>query len=195
MDAPWRIEGEQIIHDAAASVGATVEAVTWGMAMCTVTISDTSGVKKDAGEYLEERRKRDESYQYMREDREAVVTEDAVDMSGISVVAGTIIEALQEAEDRDVDVLSRHEIIVTSPGVSNVLETQKQFDSFKGFDVIVQTIDPLGSNRILEGKLLERTALDTFITQKGKKVTIPNNFIDYVELPKAKREKGDNYQF
>merc|ERR1712150_34507 len=126
----------------------------------------------------------------MREERDAVVTEDAVDMSGIGVVAGTIIEALQEAEDRDLDVLSRHEIIVTSPGVSNVLETQRQFDAFKGFDVIVQTIDPLGSNRRLEGKLLERTALDTFITQKGKKVTIPNNFIDYVELPKAKREKG-----
>lgn len=89
-------------------------------------------------------------------------------------------------------MLSRHDIIVTSPGVSNVLETQKQFNAFKGFDVIVQTVDPFGSNRVLEGTLVERNALDLIIAQKGRKVTIPLNFVDYVELPKAKREKGDN---
>jgi len=195
MDAPWRIQGEKVIYEAADSIGAVIDDVTWDMAKCTITLSDTSKVKKKLDDYLVERQKREDAYPYMREEREAIITEDAkqVDSEGVSVTAGTIIEALQKAEDEDdLDVLSRHEILVTSPGVSNILETQKQFDAFKGFDVIVQTIDPLGSNRRIEGKLMGRDAMDTSINKKGRTVTIPNNFVDYVELPKAKREKGDN---
>jgi ribosome maturation factor RimP len=112
-----------------------------------------------------------------------------LDTRAISTIARTILDGLEEVED-ELNVLSRHEIILTSPGASDVLETQRQFDAYRGFDVIVETVDPWNSNRVLRGKLLERNSMDVIINQKGRMVTIPLNFVKCVRLPPAKREKG-----
>ena len=207
MSFTWKLvrqAAEAIIYSTAEELGAVIQDITWGMAMCTITVQSTSNMDKPLDEYLQERQVREDAYPYLRESRNAEIdiefesSEDTVvDMDGVGVLAGSIIEALQLAEDDEDsnvnDVLARHEIIVTSPGVSNILETQKQFDAFTGFDVIVHTIDPFnsGNGRKLEGKLMSRDAMDLHIGQKGRKVSIPNNFVDYVELPKAKREAGD----
>jgi ribosome maturation factor RimP len=112
-----------------------------------------------------------------------------IDTAALSTIAKAILDALNEVED-DLQILSRHEVILTSPGASDVLETQRQFDAFRGFDVIVETHDPFQSNRILRGKLLERNSMDLIINKKGRMVTIPLNFVKCVRLPPAKREKG-----
>ena len=112
-----------------------------------------------------------------------------VDTTRISVVAKYIIKAL-EAEEGELRILERHEVILSTPGASDVLETQRQFDAYRGFDVIVETVDPFDSNRVLRGKLLERNAMDLIINKKGRMVTIPLNFVQAVRLPPAKREKG-----
>ncbi|GMH71596.1 hypothetical protein TrRE_jg7890 [Triparma retinervis] len=91
------------------------------------------------------------------------------------------------------DVLEKHEIIVCTPGAPNVLSTQEQFDAYVGFDVSVQTVDPFKSNRVIEGKLVSRDALEVKINKKGRMVTIPNEMIGEVKLPKPKTEKGDPF--
>mmetsp|Transcript_27785 Transcript_27785/g.67603 ORF Transcript_27785/g.67603 Transcript_27785/m.67603 type:complete len:395 (-) Transcript_27785:1540-2724(-) len=103
----------------------------------------------------------------------------------ISSIAGGIIEAL-ETEEEELRVLERHEIVLCSPGAPDVLETQKDFDSHRGRDVAVETVDPWDSNRTLRGKLLDRNSMDILINQKGRMVTIPQNFVKCVRLPNEK---------
>jgi ribosome maturation factor RimP len=103
----------------------------------------------------------------------------------LSLIAGAIIDALETVEE-DLKVLERHEIVMTSPGAPDVLETQSQFDAHRGYDVAVETQDPWDSNRTLRGKLLDRNSMDVMINQKGRMVTIPLNFVKCVRLPHAK---------
>jgi ribosome maturation factor RimP len=112
-----------------------------------------------------------------------------IDTAALSTVAKAILDALELVEE-DLQILERHELILTSPGASDVLETQRQFNAFRGFDVIVETQDPFESNRTLKGKLVDRNSMDLVINKKGRMVTIPLNFVKCVRLPPAKREKG-----
>jgi ribosome maturation factor RimP len=112
-----------------------------------------------------------------------------LDTAALSTMARAILDALEPVED-SLHVLERHEVILTSPGAPDVLETQRQFDAWRGFDVIVETQDPFNSNRVLKGKLLTRNSMDLVINKKGRMVTIPLNFVKCVKLPPAKREKG-----
>jgi ribosome maturation factor RimP len=112
-----------------------------------------------------------------------------VDSLKISTIAKAILDGLELVED-ELQILSRHEVIITTPGASDILETQREFDAYRGFDVIVETQDPWESNRVLRGKLLERNSMDLIINKKGRMVTIPLNFVKCVKLPPAKREKG-----
>ncbi len=108
---------------------------------------------------------------------------DGVDTHSISIIARAIIDALsdEDVEDR-LEVLSRHEIIMTSPGPEGYVETQSEFNGSRGKIVNVQTQDPFGSNRILTGKLVDRNALDVYINVKGRLVTIPLNMVAHVTL-------------
>lgn len=112
-----------------------------------------------------------------------------IDTAALSIIARAILDALEGYED-ELRILSRHELILTSPGASDVLETQRQFNAYRGFDVIVETQDPFDSNRVLTGKLVDRNSMDLVINKKGRMVTIPLNFVKCVRLPPAKREKG-----
>jgi ribosome maturation factor RimP len=82
----------------------------------------------------------------------------------------------------------QHDIEITTPGVSDELSSQKHFEAFKGFDVIVETEDPWKSNRVLEGTLASRDALELTINMKGRMVRIPNEMVKAVKLPKSLRE-------
>ena len=46
----------------------------------------------------------------------------------------------------------------------------------------METRDPFRSNRTLNGKLVNRNALDVVINVKGRMVIIPQNFIYQVKL-------------
>ena len=108
-----------------------------------------------------------------------------IDTAAVSTIAQTILDALEEYED-ELEILSRHEVILTSPGAPDVIETQRQFDAYRGSDVIVETQDPFDSNRTLKGVLVDRNSMDVMINKKGRLVTIPNSFVKCVRLPKDK---------
>jgi ribosome maturation factor RimP len=112
-----------------------------------------------------------------------------IDTAALSTVAKAILDALETVEE-ELQILERHELILTSPGASDVLETQRQFNAYRGFDVIVETVDPFESNRTLKGKLVDRNSMDLVINKKGRMVTVPLNFVKCVRLPAAKREKN-----
>jgi len=100
-----------------------------------------------------------------------------------------LMDKLEERED-DLKVLERHNISVMTPGSSDTLVTQGQFDCYKGFEVEVQTEDPFKSNRLLVGTLIGRDAINVRISgnKKGQVITIPHEMIKSVKLPKAKKE-------
>lgn len=107
-----------------------------------------------------------------------------LDTRAVSTIARAILESLEES-DEELQVLTRHYVVLSSPGAPDVLDTQRQFDARRGQDVVVETIDPWQSNRVLRGKLLERNSMDIIINKKGRMVTIPLNFVKVVRLPKG----------
>lgn len=108
---------------------------------------------------------------------------DGVNTDAVSIIARAIIAALDDddVEDR-LEILSRHEIVMTSPGPDNYIETQREFDENRGKVVNVQTQDPFGSNRILVGNLVDRNALDVYINIEGRLVTVPLNMVAHVTI-------------
>jgi ribosome maturation factor RimP len=123
---------------------------------------------------------------YLREERPMEADHLKIDTAAISTIAGAIVEALETAEDR-LRVLDRHEVVLTSPGAADVLETQRQFDDHRGWDIVIETQDPWDSNRSLRGKLVDRNSMDIILNVKGRMVTVPQNFVRCVRLPAAKR--------
>lgn len=104
-----------------------------------------------------------------------------MNVHALSKIADAILKALEEDED-ELQVLARHEVVLQAEGWGGHVETQKQFDEKRGCKVAVHTRDPWDSNRVLRGVLLDRNALDVYIKKQGRMVTIPNNFVSYVEL-------------
>lgn len=116
-----------------------------------------------------------------------------LDKPALSKVAGAMLQALEDAEP-ELRILSRHELVLTSPGPPDVLETQSQFNAHRGHPVIVETQDPWKSNRILKGKLLDRNAMDLLINKKGRMVTIPLNFIKCVRVMPERKSSELDYE-
>jgi hypothetical protein len=119
---------------------------------------------------------------------------DEVDPQKLSTIAGSILDLL-ELHDERLNILERHEVVLAGPSTKyfpDVLETQRQFDGARGFDVLVETQDPWESNRVLKGKLVDRNSMDVYINQQGRLVTIPLNFVRCVRLRnyKAPPEEG-----
>ncbi|VEU39691.1 unnamed protein product [Pseudo-nitzschia multistriata] len=113
-----------------------------------------------------------------------------VNTAALSTIAGTILDALNERED-ELQVLARHEVVMASPSNPRSIDTQKKFDAAIGRRVAVRTHDPWESNRSLYGVLVDRNALDVYINQKGRLVTIPNNFVSGVELMLSDEEEDE----
>ena len=113
-----------------------------------------------------------------------------VNTAALSKIAGSIIDALKEVED-DCQVLTRHEVVLASPSNPRAVDTQKKFDAAIGKRVAVRTHDPWESNRSLYGVLVDRNTLDVYINQKGRLVTIPNNFVSGVELMLSEEEEEE----
>jgi len=113
-----------------------------------------------------------------------------VNTAALSTIAGSILDALKEREE-ELQVISRHEVVLASPSNPRALDTQKKFDAAIGKRVAVRTHDPWESNRSLYGVLIDRNTLDVYINQKGRLVTIPNNFVSGVELMLTDEEEED----
>lgn len=71
---------------------------------------------------------------------------------------------------------------ISSPGISRVLTTDREFTVFKGFDVIIKTIAPYQEQKQWRGKLQGRDQDNVYLNQKGKSVSIPRELIAKVQL-------------
>jgi hypothetical protein len=110
------------------------------------------------------------------------VNQEFLNRGALKTIGGAILEALEERED-ELQVLARHDIVMSTPTPGKqIVETQAQFDNARGKRVAVYTHDPWESNRTLYGVLVDRNTLDVYINQKGRMVTIPNNFVAGVVL-------------
>lgn len=71
---------------------------------------------------------------------------------------------------------------VSSPGISRQMVTDREFISFKGFAVIVNTSEPFEGQREWTGQLIKRDETAVYLNQKGRMLTIPRSLITRVQL-------------
>lgn len=96
-----------------------------------------------------------------------------------------------ELREEELAVVTKFEILVASPGIGEVLRSDQDFVSFKGFTVTVSTTEIYRKKTMFEGTLVERNADDVCISLKGRIVKIPRTVVNQVKLPKPKYESTD----
>ena len=89
---------------------------------------------------------------------------------------------LEEKLDQTAVISGTYILEVSSPGISSILTTDREFLSFKGFPVIVETVSPYKNRQQWSGRLQGRDEESLFINQKGKIMTIPRKLIAKVEI-------------
>lgn len=71
---------------------------------------------------------------------------------------------------------------ISSPGVSPILESDRDFISFKGFPVLVRATERVGGQDEWSGNLVERDETMVKLSVKGRVVKIPRDRIAQVQL-------------
>ena len=113
-----------------------------------------------------------------------------LDIETVAAITRVLLDSY-EADDPEL-VLQRLEFEVSSPTTST-LTSQRQYEAYKGFDVLVDTNEPFKNKRKgIAGKLVSRDTEELVINQKGRMVRIPEFLVGEVRLAKAKLEPGDS---
>jgi hypothetical protein len=195
----WKTEGERIIQEAAVKCGANKENVSirWVPGKIIVTLSGETYLQaKEEDEMVASYIEYDDETEQQLDDFEDFDQEiEVTPIGGIDVVsvAKAINMALGEKGEGSLayNIAFHHEIEVTTPGASDELKGI-MFESYKGFDVLVESMDPKVKDKVIivEGKLVERNEEHTIINVKGRVRKFSNELVQSVKLPKAKREKG-----
>jgi ribosome maturation factor RimP len=71
---------------------------------------------------------------------------------------------------------------ISSPGISRSLSSDREFISFRGFDIIVETDPTFDGHQQWIGKLVGRDVSHVSISQKGRTIKIPRDVISQVLL-------------
>jgi ribosome maturation factor RimP len=71
---------------------------------------------------------------------------------------------------------------VSSPGVSPILTSDREFVSFRGFPAMVSTAVPHDGKTEWTGNLIRRDDQAVYLSQKGRVVAIPRQLIAQVQL-------------
>ena len=88
-----------------------------------------------------------------------------------------------EAKLDEVNVIPDAYVLeVSSPGISRQLTTDREFISFKGFAVIVNTSVPYEGQQEWTGKLIRRDDTAVYLNQKSRVFTIPRALITRTQL-------------
>jgi ribosome maturation factor RimP len=90
--------------------------------------------------------------------------------------------ALEATLDTTEIIPDAYVLEVSSPGISRQLTTDREFISFKGFSVIVQTSPPYEGQQEWSGQLIRRDETAVYLNQKGRVVQIPRSLITRVQL-------------
>ena len=89
---------------------------------------------------------------------------------------------LEETLDQNQTIPSAYTLEISSPGISNDLTGDREFISFKGFPVIVETKTTFKKKTQWQGRLQGRDQTSVYLNCKGKIVTIPRDIVDKVQL-------------
>ena len=88
-----------------------------------------------------------------------------------------------EAKLDEVNVIPDAYVLeISSPGISRQLTTDREFISFKGFAVIVNTSVPYEGQQEWTGKLIRRDDTAVYLNQKSRVFTIPRSLITRIQL-------------
>ena len=71
---------------------------------------------------------------------------------------------------------------VSSPGIARTLTSDRDFVSFKGFAVVVKTVEPYKKHTQWQGTLQGRDDSFVYLNQKGRKTAIPRDLIETVQF-------------
>ncbi|MFB2833367.1 ribosome maturation factor RimP [Floridanema evergladense] len=90
--------------------------------------------------------------------------------------------ALETSLDASDVIPDAYVLEISSPGISRHLSSDREFISFKGFTVLVNTSEPYEGKSEWRGKLIERDETSVYLNQKGRKIAIPRTLITRVQL-------------
>lgn len=71
---------------------------------------------------------------------------------------------------------------VSSPGISRLLTSDREFISFKGFATILFTAEPYEDQQQFMGRLVGRDQTHITLNQKGRIIQIPRSLVTKVQL-------------
>ena len=89
---------------------------------------------------------------------------------------------LEETLDQQGVIPSAYNLEISTPGISSVLTSDREFTSFKGFPVIVETNTVYKKKTQWQGTLHGRDEKSVYVNAKGKITSIPRDIIAKVEL-------------
>ncbi len=90
--------------------------------------------------------------------------------------------ALEAVLDESEIVPDAYALEVSSPGISRLLSTDREFISFKGFTVAVSASELYAGHKEWTGRLIRRDQEAVHLTQKGRAIAIPCHLITKVQI-------------
>lgn len=186
--ASLREAGEQIIRNALLGQGCSDDQfqIEWKLEKVVVTIKGSTYLRDDNSNDDDDGGVEIDGFDA---DNDLVEEEVPVDGTNIVELSRAIRDALEQDETFGAAIGEKFEIEVTTPGAPEEL-SGIMFQSYRGFDVIVEYFDAKKDKIVfLDARLVERNDEQTVVNIKGRMKKLPNNIIKAVRLPKAKKEK------
>lgn len=90
--------------------------------------------------------------------------------------------ALESTLDQGELIPDTYVLEISSPGISRQLTTDREFISFKGFPVQIETVEPYEGHKQWKGKLVKRNEEAVYLNRKGRVTAIPRELISTVQL-------------
>ncbi len=95
--------------------------------------------------------------------------------------------ALEEQLDTVDFIPDAYVLEISSPGISQILSSDRDFISFKGFPILIRTLEPYKGSKEWIGKLIRRDETVIYLNQKGRQIAIPRSLIDQVLLQEGEQ--------
>ncbi|MCC0177789.1 ribosome maturation factor RimP [Waterburya agarophytonicola K14] len=89
---------------------------------------------------------------------------------------------LEEELDLAEIIPTAYVLEISSPGISRILTSDREFTAFKGFAVRIKTFAPYKNKKEWQGRLQQRDETAIHINQKGKAIAIPRELVAKVQL-------------
>ncbi len=100
-------------------------------------------------------------------------------------VMSRALEACLDAEN----LLSEPYVLeISSPGLSEILSSDRDFTSFRGFPVQVVVDPPHDGQRHWQGRLIRRDEAAVYLNQRGRTLAIPRDCVQQVQLIEAEAD-------